>query len=447
MSQPLSEPASRRAIYDVEQVPPLGQWVPLSLQHVFAMFGATVLVPILTGLNPSLALLTSGLGTLLFQVITRGQVPTYLGSSFAYIAPIVAVRTTLGEDAWLGAALGGTVAVGLVYAVVALIIARAGTAWLDRVIPPVVIGSVIVVIGLGLAPVGIQMAGLCTGPACGGKEVVSLFQPDVLVALATAAVTIAVSVYLRGFFAVVPVLIGIACGYVLAALLGLVDYTALSAAAWVGLPWSAGGYAVPVLNWTAIGLIVPAAIVTIAEHLGDVFVLSNVVGRKFYREPGLARTLLGDGLATSLAGLLGGPPNTTYGENVGVLAITRVYSTRVVGLAAAFAVLFSFVPKLGALLQTIPAPVMGGITLVLFGTIAASGIRTLVESGIDFGDKRNLIIASVVLVLGIGGAQLEIGVVNLQGMALAAIAGVLLNLVMPDRSGNGRRRPGDGAEA
>lgn len=252
-----------------------------------------------------------------------------------------------------------------------------------------------------------------------------------MIALVTVAVTIGASMFLRGFFAVIPVLIGIASGYVFAALLGAVDYSALRGASWVGLPWSAGGYTAPVLNWTAISLVVPAALVTIAEHLGDVFVLSKVVGREFYKEPGLKRTLLGDGLATSLAGILGGPPNTTYGENVGVLAISRVYSVQVVRLAAVFAILLSFVPKVGALLQTIPTPVMGGISLVLFGVIASSGIRTLVESGIDFGDKRNLMIASVILVLGIGGAQLEIGPVNLQGMALATLAGILLNLILP----------------
>jgi len=384
-------------------------------------------------MNPSLALLTSGLGTLLFQLLTRGQVPAYLGSSFAYIAPILSVQAALG-DGWLGPALGAIIAVGLLYALVALIISLVGSGWLDRVLPPVVIGSIIVVIGLGLAPVGIQMAGLCTGADCGGKEVVSLLQKDVLIALVTVAVTIGTAVYLRGFFAVVPVLIGIVVGYVFAAILGFVDFTPLKQAAWIGLPWSAGGWAAPTLNWTALGLVLPAVIVTIAEHLGDVFVLSKVVGRDFYKQPGLSRTLLGDGLATSLAGLFGGPPNTTYGENVGVLAITRVYSVRVITLAAVFAVLLSFIPKLGALLQTIPTPVMGGITLVLFGIIASSGIRTLVESGIDFGDKRNLIIASVVLVLGIGGAQVQIGDVSLQGMALSAVAGVLLNLVLPESS-------------
>ncbi|MBO2520205.1 MAG: uracil permease [Firmicutes bacterium] len=430
---------SNRAVYDVHEVPPLAQMIPLSVQHLFAMFGATVLVPILTGMNPSLALLTSGLGTLLFQLFTRGKVPAYLGSSFAYIAPIIAVQSTLGSERWLGAAQGAIIVVGLVYAAVALIIAKAGTDWLDRVMPPVVIGSVIVVIGMGLAPVGIQMAGLCTGAEC-GKEFVSIAQTDVQIALVTLAATIVAAVILRGFFAVIPVLIGIVAGYLYAALVGAVDFEPLRAAAWIGLPWATGGYALPTFDWVAISLVVPAAMVTIAEHLGDVFVLSKVVGREFYKEPGLTRTLLGDGLATSLAGLLGGPPNTTYGENVGVLAITRVYSTAVIGLAAVFAILLAFVPKLGAFLQTIPTPVMGGISLVLFGIIASSGIRTLVESGIDFGDKRNLIIASVVLGIGIGGAELGFGRVTFSGMALAALVGVVLNLLLPDVNGAAKRR-------
>src|SRR5690606_25420507 len=273
---------------------------PLSVQHLFGMFGATLLVPILTGMNPSVALLTSGLGTLLFQLFTRGKVPSYLGSSFAYIAPIIAVQSTLGSERWLGAAQGAIIVVGLVYAAVALIIAKAGTDWLDRVMPPVGIGSVIVVIGMGLAPVGIQMAGLCTGAEC-GKEFVSIAQTDVQIALVTLAATIVAAVILRGFFAVIPVLIGIVAGYLYAALVGAVDFEPLRAAAWIGLPWATGGYALPTFDWVAISLVVPAAMVTIAEHLGDVFVLSKVVGREFYKEPGLTRTLLGDGLATSLA--------------------------------------------------------------------------------------------------------------------------------------------------
>lgn len=419
----------QHAFYDVNEVPPLRRWVPLSLQHVFAMFGATVLVPILTGMSPSLALLSSGAGTLLFIALTRGQVPAYLGSSFAFIAPIQSVAAAYGDD-WIGPALGGIITVGLLYAAVAALVYFTGTGWIERVFPPVLIGSVIVVIGLGLASVGVGMAGLCTGPDC-GKEAVSIADKDVQIALFTLVVTIAVAVFARGFASVVPILFGIAAGYGFAAAVGAVDFTPVREAAWFGAPWRGPGYAPPRFDWTAISLIFPVGIVTIAEHLGDVFVLSRVVGREFYKKPGLHRTLLGDGLASSLAGLIGGPPNTTYGENVGVLAITRVFSVAVVGLAAIFAVLLSFVPKLGALLQTIPSAVMGGIVIVLFGIIASSGIRTLVESGIDFGHKRNLIIASVVLTLGIGGAQLSFGSFQLHGMAFAALVGLLLNLILP----------------
>jgi len=419
----------KQALYDVNEVPPLQRWIPLSVQHVFAMFGATVLVPILTGLSPSLALLSSGAGTLLFIAITRGQVPAYLGSSFAFIAPLQAVAAAYGEE-WIGAALGGIITVGLLYAAVAAVVYMTGTGWIERIFPPVVIGSVIVVIGLGLARVGVDMAGLCAEPGC-AKVAVSIADRDVQISLFTLVVTVAVAVFARGFASVVPVLFGIAAGYAFAAALGAVDFTPVREAAWFGGPWRGPGWAAPRFDWTAISLIFPVGIVTIAEHLGDVFVLSRVVGREFYKQPGLHRTLLGDGLASSLAGLLGGPPNTTYGENVGVLAITRVYSVAVVALAAVVAILLSFVPKLGALLQTIPAPVMGGIVMVLFGIIASSGIRTLVESGIDFGHKRNLIIASVVLTLGIGGAQLSFGDFRIHGMAFAALAGLLLNLVLP----------------
>lgn len=402
---------------------PIAQMIPLGLQHLFAMFGATVLVPLLvnsgTGqmvIPPGVALLTAGLGTLLFLMITRFKVPAYLGSSFAFIAPLIAVASQFGP----AYALGGAVAVGLLYALVALLISIIGVDWLDRVLPPVVIGSVIVVIGLGLASTGVDMAGLSGGN-------VSLGNVSVRISLFTLAVTILSSVLLRGFFAVIPILIGIVAGYVFALLQGAVDLSPVREAAWFALPV---GHRVA-FSWPAIAMILPVALVTIAEHLGDVLVLSRVVDRDFYRDPGLHRTILGDGLATLLAGFLGGPPNTTYGENIGVMAITGVYSVWVIAAAAVMAVILSFVEKVGVLIQTIPEAVMGGITIMLFGVIASSGIRTLVESGIDFGDKRNLMISSVILVLGIGGAQLQLGKITLAGMALATIAGILLNLILP----------------
>lgn len=407
----------------VDEKLPMVQMIPLGLQHLFAMFGATVLVPLLVNsgagtmvIPPGVALLTAGLGTLLFLVITKFKVPAYLGSSFAFIAPLIAVASEFGP----GNALGGAVAVGLMYAIIAWVISMIGVDWLDRVLPPVVIGSVIVVIGLGLASTGVDMAGL-------SGDHVSLANVNVRISLFTLAVTILSSVLLKGFFAVIPILIGIVAGYIFALLQGAVDLTPVREAAWFAFPV---GQRVS-FSWPAIAMILPVSLVTIAEHLGDVLVLSRVVDKDFYRDPGLHRTILGDGLATLLAGLLGGPPNTTYGENIGVMAITGVYSVWVIATAAVMAVILSFVQKIGVLIQTIPEAVMGGITIMLFGVIASSGIRTLVESGIDFGDKRNLIISSVILVLGIGGAQLQLGRITLAGMALATIAGIILNLVLP----------------
>ena len=394
----------------------LAKRIPLGIQHLFAMFGATVLVPLLTGLDPSVALFSSGTGTLLFMLVTKGKVPAYLGSSFAFIAPIISVSNTWG----IRYALGGAIAVGIVYVVIAFIISRIGLDWIDRFLPPVVIGSVIMVIGLGLASTAVDMAGLSAG---GG----SLSSVDVRIALFTLAVTIIGTMFFKGFFAVVPVLIGIIAGYIFALTQGAIDFTMVKEAAWIGLP----AFQTPQFNWAAIAMMLPVALVSITEHLGDVMVLSRVTGDDYYKSPGLHRTLLGDGLATAWAGLWGGPPNTTYGENIGVMAITKVYSVSVIRTAAVAAVILSFVQKIGALISTIPQPVMGGVSIVLFGVIAASGIRTLVESGIDFGHKRNLVISSVILVLGIGGAELGIGSIKFHGMALATIAGIILNLVLP----------------
>ncbi len=398
---------------------PLLQMFPLGLQHLFAMFGATVLVPLLTGMHPSAALFASGTGTLLFILVTKGRIPAYLGSSFAFIAPIVAVSAAHG----LSYALGGAVVVGLIYAAVALVIGRIGVAWIDRLLPPVVIGSVIMVIGLGLAATAADMAGLL-------GDSVTLADPVVRVSLFTLVVTILGSVFFKGFFAVIPILVGIAAGYAFAVTQGIVDFTEVAAAGWVGMPQ----FVRPTFSWAAVAMMAPVALVTIAEHLGDVMVLSRVVGDDFLKKPGLHRTLLGDGIATAWAGLWGGPPNTTYGENVGVLAITKVFSVWVVGTAGVFAAILSFVPKVGALVSTIPTPVMGGVSIVLFGVIASSGVRTLVESGIDYSEKRNLIISSVILVLGIGGASLGVGAFELHGMALATVAGIVLNLLLPRES-------------
>ena len=414
----MSTQVGKGTVVHVEDRLPWAQMFPLALQHVFAMFGATILVPVLTGLDPAVALFTSGLGTLFFIAVTGGKVPAYLGSSFAFIAPLTYI---VGQEQWgIPYAMGGVVVAGLVYAVVAVGISLAGVEWLKKLLPPIVIGPVIMVIGLSLAPAALNMTGLTAPDA-------SLADPGVVVALFTLVLALLAALVSRGWLSVVPVLVAIVGGYVASILFGLVDFGPVREAAWFGIP----NFTAPRFDLRAILVIVPVAVVTMAEHLGDVFVLSKITGRNFYENPGLHRTLLGDGLATSLAGLFGGPPNTTYGENVGVMAITRVFAVRVIALAAALAIALSFIPKLGALIQSIPAPVMGGVAMVLFGIIASSGVRTLVESQIDFSDKRNLVIASVILVVGIGGAALQIGPFRLQGMALATVVGVLLNLVLP----------------
>ncbi len=422
-------------IIDVREKPTLRRWIPLSLQHVFAMFGATVLVPFLVTLNTpehtvmltSTALFTSGLGTLLYILITQGKVPAYLGSSFAFIAPLISISTAYGFPY----AMGGAFFVGLIYVGFALIIKFFGLQWLDKILPPVVIGSIIVTIGLNLAPTAMDMA------MKGSGDTYNLYY--VLVATVTLAIAIIASVVFKGFVTVIPVLIGIIGGYLFALFTGwffpehaLIDFSAVATAPWFGFP----RLVKPEFGFVPIATFALVSLATIAEHLGDTLVTSKVVGKDFYKNPGLHRTLAGDGLATSLAALFGGPPNTTYGENVGVMAITRVYSVWVIGGAAVIAIILSFFTKFGALIQTIPVPVMGGISMMLFGIIASSGIRTLVESGIDYGDKRNLIISSVILVIGIGGGKLFFPLTdqlnfNLEGIALAALVGIILNLVLP----------------
>ncbi|MCG8451717.1 MAG: NCS2 family nucleobase:cation symporter [Spirochaetales bacterium] len=417
----------------VDVRPPLRQWIPLSLQHVFAMFGATVLVPILTGLSPSVALFTSGIGTLLYILVTKGKVPAYLGSSFAFIAPIVAVSTNAAFG--VAYAMGAAFCVGLLYLVVSFIISRAGTAWIDRVLPPVVIGSVIMVIGLKLAPTAMNMA----MNAGGGIENYHLSY--LLIAGVTLGIAVVSSIVLKGFFNVIPILIGIVGGYLFTFFMGLampesafalISFDGVKEAAWFGFTTPV----LPKFHWVPIVSFLLVSLVTMSEHLGDTMVLSKVVGKDLYREPGLHRTMMGDGLATSLAAFFGGPPNTTYGENIGVLAITGVHSVWVTGGAAVVAILLSFIQKFGALIQTIPTPVMGGVSMMLFGIIASAGIRTVVESGVDYGEKRNLTISSVILVIGIGGGLVRFPISNglnfeLTSMALAVLVGILLNLALP----------------
>lgn len=410
---------------DVEERLSIGKTIPLSLQHLFAMVGATILVPKILGMDPSVALFGSGLGTLIYILCTKGKLPAYVGSSFAFIAPILAISKSQG----LPSAMGGVIVAGLIYVAVAAIIKQFGTKWIDRLLPPVVVGSVVIVIGLGLAGTAVGWSGLL--PNAEGHIVNILQNKEVWVALFTLAVAVIGSVYFKGFLAVIPILIGLVSGYILALFLGLVDTKTIAEASWFAIPKFHG----PKFSLSAIVAIAPVAIVTITEHIGHVFVTNNVCGRDFTKEPGLHRSILGDGLATSFAGLIGAPPNTTYGENIGVMAITKVYSVWVIGGAGVIAILLAFVDKFGAILRTIPFPVMGGISIMLFGVIASSGLRMLVESGIDFSQKRNLIIASVVLVLGIGGASIDFGGnFKVEGMALATFVGIFLNLILPQHT-------------
>jgi len=426
----------RDFVLDVAERPRPATFVLLSMQHLFAMFGATVLVPLLTGLSAPVALITSGLGTLLFLAITQFKVPSYLGSSFAFIGPIIAA-TAVGGAA---GAMVGCVAAGLVYVLVAVAIRLFGVGWLLRLLPPIVVGPVIVVIGLGLSAVAVDMA---TNTESGGPYSLEHF----LVALFTLGMIFVFALVLRGFVTVVPILLAVLAGYALAALLGLVDFAAVADApllAWPDFIPAFDGLAAGAPVWVLVLMVAPVALVTLAEHIGHVVVLARVVGRPYLEDPGLARTLCGDGLATSLAGLLGGPPNTTYGENIGVLAITRIFSVWVIAGAALCAILLGFVGSVAAFLHSIPPSVMGGVSIALFGVIASAGIRTLIDGKVDFGDTRNLLIASVILVLGIGGATLQFGGGGtgdgagggfvVPSMALAAVVGVLLNAILPRRA-------------
>ncbi|MFY9324010.1 MAG: uracil permease [Syntrophomonadaceae bacterium] len=405
----------------VEERLPLLQTVPLSLQHLFAMFGATVLVPVIFGVDPATILHMNGIGTLLYLLICKGRIPAYLGSSFAFISPVLLVLPQYGYNA----ALAGFIAVGLVFVLVGLIVKAAGTSWIDVVFPPAAMGAIVAVIGLELAPTAAQMAGLI--PPDGMTW--ATWSPDpqlVIISVFTLAFTVFGSILFRGFLAIIPILLGVLAGYALAFYMGVVDVAAIQAAPWFRFPT----LYFPEFNPAAMAIILPAALVVVAEHIGHLFVTSSIVGQDLVKDPGLHRSLIGNGVSTMLSGFAGSTPNTTYGENIGVLAITKVYSTWVIGGAAVFAILLSFVGKLAAAIQFIPQPVMGGVSLLLFGTIAASGIRMLVEAKIDYGRPRNLILTSVVLILGISGAQLSLGAVTLKGMGLATVVAILLSVTI-----------------
>lgn len=398
-------------VISVDEKLPLLQTIPLSLQHLFAMFGATVLVPILFKVNPATILLFNGIGTLLYLFICKGRVPAYLGSSFAFLSPVFLVLPQYGYEA----ALGGFIVVGAIFSLVALSIKAIGTKWIDIVFPPAAMGAIIAVIGLELMPTAAGMAGLTAEQVDTNTIFVSIF---------TLVITILGSVAFRGFLAIIPILIGVISGYILAFFLGLVDLAPVEAASWLAMPT----IYTPEFNFSAIAIILPAALVVIVEHIGHLIVTGNIIGKDLTKEPGLDKSLLGNGVSTILSGFFGSTPNTTYGENIGVLAITKVYSVWVIGGAAVFAIILSFVGKLAAAIQSIPVPVMGGVSLLLFGVIAASGIRMLVESKVDYNKPSNLILTSVVLGIGVSNASLTIGTVTMKGMALATVVAIILSL-------------------
>lgn len=409
----------------IQEIPRLDKWIVLSIQHLFAMFGATILVPLLTGLSPAVALVSSGLGTLAYLLITQGKIPAYLGSSFAFIAPLIAAIGIGGPE---GAMIGSFFA-GILYGLVALLIKFTGVQWILRILPPIVVGPVIMVIGLGLAGVAVGMA--MEDPATESYSGIHF-----AVALATLGITVTAAIFFRGFFSLLPILTGILGGYAVAAWAGLVDFSPVLEAAWIQTPDFLIPFVTyePTMNWTIIAIMVPIAAVTLSEHIGDQMVLSKVVGENLVRKPGLHRSILGDGVATVISSFIGGPPNTTYGENIGVVALTRVFSVFVIGGAAVAAVMFGFIGKVSALITTIPTAVMGGVSILLFGIIASNGMRMLIDNKVDLGKKRNLVIASIVLVIGIGGAFIQVtDEVQIAGMALATVIGIVLNQILPGR--------------
>jgi uracil permease len=401
--------------------------IVLGLQHLLAMFGATVLVPILTGLDPSLALLSAGLGTLMFHFITGGQVPVFLGSSFAFIG---AIAMTLSSEG-IGAVKAGVIGAGLIYTLMSLVIKLVGVKKVKSFFPPIVTGPVIMVIGLRLAPVALGMAGYSFDTA---SQIGTFDVASVTVASVVISTMIIVSIFAKGFFKLVPILIAVIVGYLVSIPLGLVDFTAVREAGWLGLSSSAMDHltTMPKFTLSGIAAISPIALVIFIEHFGDITTNGAVVGKDFFKNPGVHKTMLGDGVATLIAGFIGGPANTTYSENTGVLAVTKIYDPSVLRTAAVFAVILSFVGKFGALIRSIPSPVMGGVSIILFGMIASVGVRTMVEAKLDFAHSRNLMIGSLILVTGIAIDNIHMGgTLSLSGLAIAAFIGVVLNKVLP----------------
>ncbi|MBR5324717.1 MAG: uracil-xanthine permease [Muribaculaceae bacterium] len=377
-------------------------------QFLFVAFGATVLVPLLVGMDPSVALFTAGLGTFIFHAITKGKVPIFLGSSFAFIAPIIKATELFG----LPGTLCGLIAVGAVYGLMSLLIKLRGIDFISRLFPPVVVGPVIMLIGLSLAGTGVDMA-----------------KSNWIIALVALTTTVVVSLFAKGLLKLIPIFSGIIVGYLTAIFMGLIDFTPVANAPWFAWP----AFVKPEFCWEAIIFMIPVAIAPVIEHIGDVYAINEVTGKDFVKDPGLHRTMLGDGAACIAASLIGGPPVTTYSEVTGAISLTKIADPAVIRIAAVFGIAFSVLGKVSALLKTIPSAVLGGIMLLLFGTIAAVGINNLIKNRVDLGDTRNLIIASLILTLGIGGAELIFGSITISGIGLAALVGVILNLIIPNK--------------
>ncbi len=407
----------QRRIIHVDERLPILPTIPLALQHLFAMFGSTVLVPFLLHVDPATCLFMNGVGTLLYLAICKWKLPAYLGSSFAFISPVLAVCATSGMT--YGDAQGGFIAFGLCFMLIALLVSKIGTGWIDVLFPPAAMGAIVAIIGLELAPLAMNMAGY-SGEAQGMTN-----ETAIMISTFTLIVTILASTLGRGFIGIIPILIGVISGYVLSYFMGVVDFTPVAETPWFAFPT----FYQPSFNFSAIMMILPAVFVVLAEHLGHLFVTSDIVGRDLIKDPGLHRSLFADGLSNVLSGFAGSTPNTTYGENMGVMAITGVYSTFVIGGAACFAILFSFVGKIAALIHGIPTPVMGGVCILLFGFIAASGLRMFIEKHVDFTKSKNLILTAVTMITGLSGATIAVGPIQLKGMGLATVVAIVFSLV------------------
>ncbi|ESE42131.1 uracil-xanthine permease family protein [Shewanella decolorationis] len=395
--------------------------IPLQgAQMLFVAFGALVLMPLLTGLDTSVALFTAGIGTLLFQLITKRQVPIFLASSFAFIAPIL-----YGVQTWgIPSTMGGIIAAGMVYVLLGALVKMRGTDFIHKLLPPVVVGPVIIIIGLGLAPVAVNMA---LGKSGDGSLTLVPTNTALIISLVSLCTTIAVAIFAKGLLKVMPILAGIIVGYGLSLAFGIVDFAVVTAASWIAIP----KFVAPEFNWHAIAFMIPVAIAPAVEHIGDILAISNVTGKDFMKKPGLHRTLTGDGIATMAAAAFGGPPNTTYSEVTGAVTLTRNFDPKIMTWTAITAITLAFVGKLGALMQTIPVPVMGGIMCLLFGSIAAVGLNTLIRNHVDLSEPRNLSIVGVTLVFGIGGMAFGIGSFSLTGISLCGIVAITMNLLLP----------------